>query len=350
MKAGSKINTALCLFLLLAVLTGVSSLLPGTARAEELVELLEPTGELLLTEEAFEDAVELIDASDVLLEELSDVPADHLSGRAETDAAELIEDIADEAQPADAGAGLSSEGGDGMEQAVFFAAPEGADEHFDIGFYAVVDGDLDLWLYVALPDSADPAVYRIDASGRSFAFAGKDASGRYVFPVLTGVRPHEIANKVDVSLLRGETPLWKFSVSPIAYLWQLVIGTASSAPSRRAVYVGAVSGVSDYRAKLVQSSGDTAVKIYFRADDVSGLSFSCDGHTVSAPVAENAGIWSVLISGVHVNELPADFVVTGSRADQTVTLRFSPFSYAAMHWGETDRPFIVLCRALASAF
>lgn len=346
MRSGSKNNTALCLFLMLTMLVWAFSLLPGTARAEEPVELLETAEEQLPAEKLSDVIVELIEESDAS----PYVAGGGFSVNMRTDAAELSEDLVVEELDLDTNAASASESDVDLEDAVSFAASEGAGEIFDMGFYAVVDGDLDLWLYVALPDSADPAAYQINASGRSFAFGERDSLGRYVFPVLAGIRPHQIATKLEISLLRGETLLRKFSVSPLAYLRQLLIGTVPTAPSRKAVYTGSVSGVGDYRAKLVLSSDDTAVKIFFRADDASGLSFTCDGHTVSAPVMETAGVWSVLLSGVHVNELPADFVVTGSRGDQTVTLRFSPFCYAAVHWNENDKPFIVLCRALAAAF
>ena len=231
--------------------------------------------------------------------------------------------------------------------AISFAAAElDADVYFCARLNEI--GNLDFFLL--LPDNVGEAEYRIVAEdGQGSGAAYWNAAGESIIPVFVNVRPEQIRYNMYLTLRHGGT---ERSTSVWEYLKQMPRycgGTeaAMQMPRNVARCSGSISGVTAWHAGIDTEYDDTAIRLYFRAEDTRGLHISCDGHAVSEPVRENADLWSVRVTGISVAELPADFIISAEKAGETVLLSFSPFCYAAAHWGE-GTPFILLCKALAA--
>ena len=157
----------------------------------------------------------------------------------------------------------------------------------------------------------------------------------------------QLTAPITVTVSCGEDEaLYSFTV--FDYLKALPSYTEAPLPTNQAACTGEIGGVGDFHAKLAGES-DPVVRLYFRAESTDGLTFACDGHTIGAPEKEDEGLWFVTVGDLTPADLPADLLITAEKEAQQAQIRFSPFSWAARHWEETDEPLIALCRALSAA-
>ena len=212
----------------------------------------------------------------------------------------------------------------------------------------VTAGDALAVSFLAEPAAgSDPAKYRISSQFDGQTVEASPADGTYVIPDAALVGLSQLTVPVTVTVAcGGDEALYSSTV--FDYLKALPAYTEAPLPTNQAAYTGEIEGVGDFHAKLV-TEGDPAVRLYFRTESTDGLTFVCDGHTVSAPEKEDEGLWFVTVGELTPADLPADLLITAARETQQAQIRFSPFCWAAGHWEETDDPLIALCRALAAA-
>lgn len=212
----------------------------------------------------------------------------------------------------------------------------------------VTAGDTLAVSFLAEPAAgSDPAKYRILSLFDGQTLEASPADGAYAMPDAAFVGLSQLTEPVTITVSCGEDEaLYSFTV--FDYLKSLPSCAVAPLPTNQAAYTGEIDGVGDFHAKLV-TEGEPAVRLYFRAESTDGLTFACDGHTVSAPEKEDEGLWFVTVGDLTPADLPADLLITAAREAQQAQIRFSPFCWAAGHWEETDDPLIALCRALAAA-
>ena len=216
----------------------------------------------------------------------------------------------------------------------------------------ITAGDaLHVALLLTLPDALPPARCRLTAAfdGKTTVdreLSGADRGGAaYVFPGAAEAGLAQMEELISVTLFFDGKKIASREFSVFDYLKTLPAYAEAPLPAKEAGYAGEIDGVGDFHARL---DGASAV-LYFRAESADGLTFVCDGHTLSAPEREDAGLWSVTAGDLTPADLPADLLITAATETQQAQIRFSPFCWAAGHWEETDDPLIALCRALAAA-
>lgn len=194
---------------------------------------------------------------------------------------------------------------------------------------------------------SDPAKYRITAEFDGQTLDAIPADDVHYIPDAALVSLSQLTAPITVTVSCGEDEaLYSFTV--FDYLKALPSYTEAPLPTNQAACTGEIGGVGDFHAKLA-GEGDPVVRLYFRAESTDGLTFACDGHTIGAPEKEDEGLWFVTVGDLTPADLPADLLITAEKEAQQAQIRFSPFSWAARHWEETDEPLIALCRALSAA-
>lgn len=294
-----------------------------------------PDGELVILEDA--GVTEIID-----------------SNENETTAAD---NTADESEASQNGTETSAEDGDKSEtsavQSFTFSEVAAFDAAAETGvsIYGRLNAEGNLDFCIKLPENAGEAAYTViadDGQGGTESFVNK--AGETDITVFSNVMPHQLSASMKVSVLyQGKT----LQCSICDYLRQVPqqyadLDMSKLVPGNKAQYSGELVGVYNYCAKLDLSNDDTAILIYFRAENVEDLRFSCSGHNVTSPEQTGFFMWGVRLTGISVKDLAEEFSIVAEKGGRKVELRYSPFCDAAAHWDE-DTPFVLLCRALTAA-
>ena len=113
------------------------------------------------------------------------------------------------------------------------------------------------------------------------------------------------------------------------------------------------SGLSKLSASLILGS-EVSIKVYFKySGNVSDLTFTAYRQdndsltkTVTAPVPEDSGRYSVKITGIKSYELGKYFTLSISDGSSTFCLNYSPYVYIQSNWNNSDAELADLCHAL----
>ena len=95
---------------------------------------------------------------------------------------------------------------------------------------------------------------------------------------------------------------------------------------------------------------ETSIKLYFEYDgDLSGLTINCNnGKIVTNPIVDTDGRYSVKVTGIRSFELYKDYTITFQVGDETRTVTYSPYTYAASKWDSADADLARLVKALVA--
>lgn len=214
--------------------------------------------------------------------------------------------------------------------------------------YAEVNDTGDLNFSLLLPEGTAAGDYTVTPDDAEDEDPIVNAAGETTLAVFNNVRPHELDK--GFSLKHGQEEPQHFALRD--YLAKVPesceeLDMDALTPANRAQYSGGITGVEDWHAGLRLEEDDSVILLCFRAKSAEGLVFDCDGHNVSDPKQEADGLWFVRVQDIRAGDLPADLVITVTKGEETATLQYSPFCYAAAHWDE-DTPFVLLCRAMAA--
>ena len=121
------------------------------------------------------------------------------------------------------------------------------------------------------------------------------------------------------------------------------------------VNVNTLGGISRLSASLILGS-EVSIKVYFKyAGDINTLTFSAarqdDSNktkTVTGPVSEGGGVYSVKITGIKSYELWRYFTLTVTNGSGTFSFNYSPYLYAQMNWDSSDAELAKLVQALVA--
>ncbi|MCR5010121.1 MAG: leucine-rich repeat domain-containing protein [Clostridia bacterium] len=125
-------------------------------------------------------------------------------------------------------------------------------------------------------------------------------------------------------------------------------------PTNKASKSGSITGMDDKMTATLIFGSETSIKIYFKySGDINDLSITADnGKTVTAPELGSDGRYSVKIEGIRSFELYKDFTFTftaGTGANaQTRTVTYSPYTYAASKWDNSNADLARLVKALVA--
>ena len=87
---------------------------------------------------------------------------------------------------------------------------------------------------------------------------------------------------------------------------------------------GNVDGITFYGASLLHRT-KTAVRIYFAAQSVKGLTFTANG--VPCNASQKDGLFYVEVAGINPQDLGSDVAVTVSNGTDTLSIAYSPMDY-----------------------
>ncbi len=87
---------------------------------------------------------------------------------------------------------------------------------------------------------------------------------------------------------------------------------------------GGISGVRFYGASLITSS-HVAVRYYFTADSVEGVTFTADGKTYTA--VEKNGMFYVEVPGIDPHEYCDSIALSAVKGEETMQVTYSPLTY-----------------------
>ncbi|MBQ7147021.1 MAG: Ig-like domain-containing protein [Lachnospiraceae bacterium] len=120
-------------------------------------------------------------------------------------------------------------------------------------------------------------------------------------------------------------------------------------PTNAMAAAGSVEGLSLQSVALIFGS-EMSIKLYFRySGNISELSFSADKEkTVTDPVLEKDGRYYVKLKGISSFELYKDYTITIAKGEESSTLTYSPYTYAARNWAASDQLTSDICQALVA--
>ena len=105
---------------------------------------------------------------------------------------------------------------------------------------------------------------------------------------------------------------------------------------------GSIDGISDYSASLILGS-ETSVKFYF-SGDITDCTVKVNDTVVTPKL--NGNKYEVTCSGIKSFNLGKTVTLTITKGDNTVTLNYSPYSYANRNWDNAS--IGKLCQALTA--
>ena len=120
-------------------------------------------------------------------------------------------------------------------------------------------------------------------------------------------------------------------------------------PSNKASKSGSITGMDDKMTAALIFGSETSIKVYFGySGDLSALKISCSGgKEVTAPVADS-GRYSVKALCIRSYELYKDYTITFKAGDETRTVTYSAYAYAANKWDSSDEDLARLVKALVA--
>lgn len=120
-------------------------------------------------------------------------------------------------------------------------------------------------------------------------------------------------------------------------------------PTNTVAASGTITGLTKKSASLILGT-ETSIKFYFRYDgEIGNLSFSVNnGKIITDPAPGSDGRYHVIVKGIASYELHKDFIITIENGDETSTLTYSPYTYAAKYWEAADELTKNICHALVA--
>ena len=236
------------------------------------------------------------------------------------------------------------------------------------GLSMTLGDNLDMNFYVAADETdVDNTYVQLTAGGESLLLQPEitDAAGNYKFTVELAAA--QMTEEVTFTLLVGETVIETGTYTVRRYADAILAGeydetvkelvrsmlhygaaaqnyfnyhtenlanadlepaafTAVPKDAETAMSVaGDVDGIAYYGASLLFRS-ETAVRFYFEASDVTGLTFTADG-TVYTPAEKEEGVYYVEIDGINPQELSDSITLTVTNGTESITVVYGPMNY-----------------------
>ncbi|MCR5010119.1 MAG: hypothetical protein K6A91_04180, partial [Clostridia bacterium] len=121
-------------------------------------------------------------------------------------------------------------------------------------------------------------------------------------------------------------------------------------PTNKASKSGSITGMADRMTATLIFGSETSIKIYFEYEhDLGGLTINCNnGKIVTNPIVDTDGRYSVKVEGIRSFELYKDYTITFQVGDETRTVTYSPYTYAASKWDSADADLARLVKALVA--
>ena len=99
-----------------------------------------------------------------------------------------------------------------------------------------------------------------------------------------------------------------------------------------------LEGVEFYGASVVHE-GRTAVRFYFTADSVDGLTFTVDGNVYEP--AQKDGMYYIEVAGINPQNLDQDMTALVTNGQQNLAVQYSPLTYITRTYHRADAPAVL---------
>ena len=147
----------------------------------------------------------------------------------------------------------------------------------------------------------------------------------YADIILSGGYGDQVVNLVKQMLNYGAASQTVFSYNTTNLANSGIDVTASVPTGDGEIQVsGNVDGITFYGASLLHRT-KTAVRIYFAAQSVKGLTFTANG--VPCNASQKDGLFYVEVAGINPQDLGSDVAVTVSNGTDTLSIAYSPMDY-----------------------
>lgn len=118
-------------------------------------------------------------------------------------------------------------------------------------------------------------------------------------------------------------------------------------PSNVVATSGAITGISKKTVSLILGT-ETSLKFLFNYEnEIGNLSISVNhGKDITGPLRGGDGRYYAIVKGISSFELYKDLAITINADNESSTLVYAPYTYAAKYWDSEDELTKNLCRAL----